>query len=86
MNLLNKVKGACASAAVRFNSKIAALCVFLVALAAQADPAPISFTPLQTAVETNLSGLSTVLMAVAGVIIGIVLVFTGFKLIRRMIG
>jgi hypothetical protein len=83
MNLLKKVKGAGSSVAVNFNAKLVALCVFLVALASYAAQ---DYSALSTEVTSNLSGLSTVLMTIAGTIIGVVVVVVAFRFVKRMLG
>jgi len=83
MNFLKKVKGAGSSAAVRFNTKIAALCVFLLALASHAAG---EYDALGTAVSSGLADVGSVLMTIAATIIGIVVIITAFRFIRRMLG
>jgi len=85
MNFLKKVKGVGSSCAVRFNAKLAALCVFLLALASQAQAAT-DYTALGTAVSDNLTSVGTVLMTIAGVIVGVVVIITAFRFVRRMLG
>jgi len=84
MNFLKKVKCAGSSAAVRFNSKIAALCVFLVAMVSHA--ADVDYSGLGTSVTEGLNGVSAVLMTIAGVIMGVVVIITAFRFIKRMLG
>ena len=78
MNFLTKIKNACGFVPSKLS---ALLMVALVSLASAAT----DYTALSTAVSDNLSGLGTVLMTVAGTIIGIVAIVVAFRFIRGML-
>jgi len=79
----------CVSGAVKgIGTKIAtfAAAALVSVGAVSAEAAEGDYSALGTAVTTNLSGLSTVLMTIAGTIIGVVVVVVAFRFVKRMLG
>jgi hypothetical protein len=86
MNLLKNADSYVAACLRRVAGARTAFVALLVCLLASASSAAIDYTAMTGDVTTEISGAATVLMGIAGAIIGVCVIFIIYRFVRRLMG